>query len=247
MFQAGIEEVTQAPFWFAVLQIVFVNLLLSGDNAVIIAMACRGLQGRQRFWGLAIGVGVSVVLLILFAAVVSRLLLFPYVKVVGGLVLIYIAAKLLAPEQGDGNDVEAATQLWRAVRTVAVADFVMSFDNMIAVAAIANGALYLLAIGLLVSIPLLIAGAAVATALLDRFPILVWAGAALLGWVAGETIAGDPWLANYLTAGDATLAGRAEVAAAVAGAILVLVSGGLWRHWRVSQARPRPPGQTNGR
>ena len=226
MFQATIGDFARAPIWSAVLEIVFTNLLLSGDNAVIIAMACRGLPRRQRILGLVIGAGVAAVLLIVFTGVIARLLQLPYLKLAGGLALIYIAAKLLVPEDADKNQVEAVAHLWRAVRIVVVADIVMSFDNILAVAEIARGNLALLAIGLTASIPIVIGGAAFITALLDRLPILVWGGAALLGWVAGETIIGDEAIVGLITrAVGGQLAGRIELAAACAGAVLVIAAG----------------------
>ena len=233
MLQANINDLADAPFWSAVLQIVFINILLSGDNAVIIAMACRGLPRRQRICGLLIGESVAVILLIVFAGVIARLLQFPYLKLTGGLALIYIAAKLLVPEEADKNEVEAAAHLWRAVRIVVAADIVMSFDNILAVVQIAKGDLALLAIGLMVSIPIIVAGAALITALLDRFPLLIWSGAALLGWVAGQTIVGDKAIASFVTGavGD-KLAGRVELTAGCVGAVLVIAVGGAWRHWR---------------
>jgi len=228
--QASVNGLGGAAFWIAVPQIVLINVLLSGDNAVVIAMACRGLPPRQRFWGILIGAGTAAVLLIIFAAVVAPLLALPYVKLIGGLALIYIAVKLLVPEDRDKSEVEAATHLWRAVRIVAVADLIMGLDNIIAIAAVARGNLALLVTGLGVSIPIILAGAALIVALLDRFPILVWAGAALLGWIAGDIIATDPVVLGYLTAelGD-KVAWRIEMAAAAAGVLLVIAVGGFWR------------------
>lgn len=239
MLQTSINDLAQGPFWSALPEIVFVNLLLSGDNAVVIAMACRGLPRRQRLRGLVIGEAVAVILLIVFAAIISRLLQFPYLKIAGGLALIYIAAKLLVREKADGNAVEAAAQLWLAVRIVVVADLVMSFDNILAVAQIAQGNLALLAIGLMVSIPIIIAGAALIAALLDRLPILIWAGAALLGWVAGQTIADDQAISALLPRlVDGKSVGSLEWIAGGAGAALVLAAGALWRQQRLRKARP---------
>src|SRR3984885_1209718 len=134
----------RAAFWAAVLQIVFINMLLSGDNAVVIAMACRDLPQRQRVWGLVIGAGAAVLLRLVFTGIVGQLMLQPYLKLIGGLALVYVAAKLLVPERADKNKVKAVAQLWRAVRIVVVADIVMSLDNVIAVAAIAQGSVALL-------------------------------------------------------------------------------------------------------
>src|SRR5215475_2015544 len=178
-------------FWLAVGKIIWINVLLSGDNALVIAMACRGLHGRHRLWGMVIGAGVAVVLLIAFTGLVATLMSLPYLKLIGGLALIVIAAKLLVPED-ESDEITAGTTLWHAVRIVVIADIIMSLDNVIAVAAAANGQLSLLVVGLAVSIPMIIAGAALIMLVLDRFPVLIWLGAMLLGWIAGEVIATDP-------------------------------------------------------
>ena len=191
LVSSGVEQLGYAAFWFAVLRIVFVNFLLSGDNAVVIAMACRGLPPQQRRWGLIIGAGVAVILRIIFVGVIAWLMLLPYLKLVGGVALIFIAAKLFVPEDPDRDEIQAVAHLWRAVMIIAIADIVMSIDNMVAIAAIAQGNILLLAIGLAVSIPLIVAGAALVLALLSRFPVLIWAGTALLGWIAGELIVAD--------------------------------------------------------
>jgi YjbE family integral membrane protein len=247
LLQASANNLGFTAFWVAVLQIIFINILLSGDNAVVIAMACRGLPPRQRFWGMVIGAGVAVILLIIFSGIIARLMLLPYLKLVGGLALLYIAAKLLVPEDADKNEIEAVAHLWRAVRIVVVADIVMSLDNVIAVAAAAKGHFVLLAIGLAVSVPIIIAGAALITALLHRFPIFVWAGAGLLGWVAGDVIATDPAVSGYVSAAlGEKFAPQAELAAAGAGALLVIAAGILWRHVYLSKARAGSAGEQIG-
>ena len=220
----------EAVFWVALLKIIGVNIILSGDNAVVIAMACRSLPHRQRLWGMILGAGVAVVLRIIFTGVVASLMLLPWLKLIGGLALFYIAAKLLVPEDPDENETEAAHHLWRAVRIVAIADIIMSLDNVIAIAAAAGGNMALLVIGLGISIPLIVAGAALIMALLDRYPILVWAGAALLGWIVGEVIVTDPAIQGYI---EPKLGAEGfhylMLFAALAGAILVLAVGGMWR------------------
>jgi YjbE family integral membrane protein len=216
---------------------VLINLLLSGDNAVIIAMACRNLPRPQRFWGMAIGAGAGVVLRLVFTVAIAWLFQLPHLKLVGGLALLYIGARLLVDEDPEKKEMEAAAHLWRAVWIVVVADIVMSFDNMLAMVEVADNDLSLLAIGLAISIPLVVAGAALVTALLERLPILIWAGAALLGWVAGETIAGD---ATILSLVARMLGGqwleRLDLAAGLAGAALVVATGMLWRYLRGHQA-----------
>jgi YjbE family integral membrane protein len=230
MISTGWSDMGHTDFWLALAKIMWINILLSGDNAVVIAMACRGLPHRQRVWGMVLGAGVAVGLRIVFTGVVASLMLLPYLKIVGGLALFYIAAKLLVPDDPDEGEAEAAEHLWRAVRIVAIADIIMSLDNVIAIAAAAGGNMALLVIGLAVSIPLIVAGAALIMSLLDRFPILVWAGAALLGWIVGEVIATDPVSVGYLNAnfGEA-IAHKVEYVAAAIGAVLVLLVGGLWR------------------
>jgi YjbE family integral membrane protein len=251
-FQADMQS---PAFWLAVGKIIWINVLLSGDNALVIAMACRGLQPRQRLWGMAIGAGIAVVLLIAFTGIVAKLMVLPYLKLVGGLALLAIAAKLLVPED-EGDDVTAGTSLWHAIRIVVIADIVMSLDNVIAVAAAASGQISLLILGLAISIPMIIAGAALIMMVLDRFPILVWLGATLLGWIAGDVIETDPAvrpLLQRLLDGqialnlDATSAvfgvaphfsldgDLVEYIASVLGAIAVLVAGSIWRKRRLQR------------
>ena len=159
-------EVHHPQFWVALTEIIWINVLLSGDNALVIALACRGLAPRQRLWGMILGAGAAVVLRIIFTGIVATLMELPYLKLVGGLALIVIAAKLLVPEQ-DEEEVQSTSHLWSAVQIVVVADIVMSLDNVIAVAATANGSVPLLILGLAISVPLIVAGAALIMALLD--------------------------------------------------------------------------------
>ena len=226
----GVDQLGYTAFWLAVAQIVFINILLSGDNAVVIALACRGLPPVQRRWGLILGAGVAVILRLVFTAIIARLMLLPYLKLAGRFGAHYRCGAALVPDADDKNDVEAVAHLWRAVRIVVVADVVMSLDNVIAIAAAAKGDFVLLAIGLAVSIPLIVAGAALIMTIIDRFPVLMWAGAALLGWIAGEAIATDPVLVQKLTAAfGENFAHHVELAAAGAGAMLAIAAGGLWQ------------------
>ncbi len=243
------NEMAQPAFWVAVGKIIWINVLLSGDNALVIAMACRGLAGRQRVWGMVIGAGIAVLLLIAFTGIVARLMVLPYLKLVGGIALLVIAARLLVPED-EGDGVAAGTSLWHAIRIVVIADIVMSLDNVIAVAAAANGQLSLLILGLAISIPMIIAGAALIMLVLDRFPILIWLGATLLGWIAGDVIETDPAvqpLLQRLLDGQIVLNFHAtstifgvsqhfsvdmdlvEYICSILGAIAVLVVGSIWR------------------
>jgi YjbE family integral membrane protein len=240
------QQLFQGPFWVAALQIIGVNIILSGDNAVVIALACRMLPPRERFWGMVLGAGVAVLLRVVFTLVVAEAMQYPFLKLVGGLLLLWIAVKLLVPEDEDGGKIEAAENLWRAVRIVAIADIVMSLDNVIAIAASAETAAArldpahadvikatLIVFGLATSVPMIVAGSALLMALLDRFPILVWGGAGLLGWVAGEIMIKDPVAANVL--GDA-LAHSLHLWAAGAGAVFVLLFGWALRRLKHKRA-----------
>ncbi len=247
------DEVGRPDFWVALTKIIWINVLLSGDNALVIALACRALDRRQRVWGMVLGAGVAVLLRVIFTGVVATLMTLPYLKLVGGLALIVIAVKLLVPEDED-EEVKSAANLWAAVRIVAVADIIMSLDNVIAVAAAAKGSVTLLVLGLVISIPMIVAGAAIIMAILDRLPILVWLGAALLGWIAGDVIASDPAVhpalqnllegrialqidaVSHAFASARSLAWSeplAEFTFALGGALIVLVWGGLWRQRRL--------------
>lgn len=180
-----------------VLEIAWINILLSGDNAVVIALACRALPEHQRKIGVLLGAGVAVLLRIIFALVVSYLMGLPFLRVIGAVLLLWIAVKLVTEEAGEA-EVHASDNLWKAVQTIAIADAVMSLDNVIAVAAVAKGNYWLFIFGLAMSIPIVVVGAQLIMSLLTRFPLLIWAGAALLGWVAGEMLMGDPWPISWL-------------------------------------------------
>jgi len=250
-------DVQLPSFWLAVGKIIWINVLLSGDNALVIAMACRGLHGRNRLWGMVIGAGIAVILLIAFTGIIATLMALPYLKLVGGIALLFIAAKLLVPED-EGDEIAAGTTLWHAIRIVVIADIVMSLDNVIAVAAAANGKISLLVLGLAISIPMIIAGAALIMLVLDRFPILIWLGAALLGWIAGDVIASDPadhpflqrlidgrieldfdatstllhWSPHFRLDGDLL-----EYLSSIFGVAFVLIVGSIWRRRKLRQAK----------
>jgi YjbE family integral membrane protein len=238
-------------FSIAALQVVWINLLLSGDNAVVIAMACRGLNPRERRWGMIIGAGLAAVLLIVSASAITALIALPYLRLVSGCALLWIAAKLLAETpRGEVKESGAVESLRRAVRIIVVADIIMSLDNVVAVAAIARGRYGLIGLSLAVSIPIVFVGSALVLALLKRFPIIVWAGAALLGFVAGELIADDPALATWLQGigigSPSGLAARqlepfgltpAEVVLGTLGAAVVLAAGHVGRRRRTEDQR----------
>jgi YjbE family integral membrane protein len=224
----------QTAFWFAIGQIIWINILLSGDNAVVIAMACRSLSDRARMWGMILGAGVAVLLRIIFTFIVTTLMEIQFLKAAGAIALLYIAVDLIKPKSHDEEDsVNAADTLLKAMMTIAIADVVMSLDNVVAIAAVAKGSLLLLIIGLGISIPMIIAGSAIIMAMLDRFPLLVWAGAALLGWIAGELFVTDVGVGGYLGADKAH---AYEMPFAVGGAVLVLAIGAWLRYGARQQA-----------
>lgn len=193
-------DFSSSQFWVSLLQIIWIDLLLSGDNAVVIALACRSLPENKRKLGIWLGAGAAVGLRICFALVVTFLLGVPYLKLVGGILLFWIAVKLAKGEEESHGDIEASDNLWKAVRTIAIADAVMSLDNVIAIAGAAKGHPELFIFGLLLSIPLIIMGAQLLTTIIERFPILIWLGAALLGWIAAEMVLGDIAVLQWLQA-----------------------------------------------
>ena len=206
------------------LQIVWINVLLSGDNAVVIALACKGLEGSQRRWAVLGGSVAAVTLRIIFTFFIVALLKVPYVKLVSGLLLFWIAFDLLRSHSTE-KDVKAASSIWGAVRTIALADAIMSLDNVVAVAAAAKNSVPLIVFGIGLSVPLIIFGSTLMLKLLERLPILVVAGAALLGWVAGEIMIADPEIGRWV----GSLPEHAELIAAGAGAVFVLAVAGILR------------------
>jgi YjbE family integral membrane protein len=215
--------------WGAVLQIIIIDILLGGDNAVVIALACRNLAPAQRTKGVLFGTIGAIVLRVALIAFAVVLLDIPFLKFVGGLMLLWIGVKLMMPDHGDPN-IKPTEMLWTAVKTIIVADAVMSLDNVIAVAGAAEAAdpqhrLTLVIFGLLVSVPLIVWGSTLVLKLLDRFPVVIAIGAGLLGWIAGGLIIDDPFIDRWPALNVPT----AEYAAHVAGAILVLACGYVFR------------------
>jgi YjbE family integral membrane protein len=220
------ELLSTAEFWIGLIKIVWINIILSGDNAVVIALAARSLPAHQQKKAVLFGSAAAVVLRVALTVVAVRLLALPWLQIAGGLLLLWIGAQLLSDDDGgEGQHREHGTLL-AAVRTILIADLVMSLDNVIAVAAAAQGSTPLLVLGLAISIPLVVFGSTLMIRLMDRFPVIVVLGAALIGWVGGETMAGDVVL------GEA-IAGRGWIhyATAGAGAVLVVVAG-KWLHRR---------------
>ena len=239
-----------SQFWIGHAQIIWNELLLSGDNAVVIALACRGLPEKQRKWGILLGAGAAVGLRILFALIITYMLAVPFLKLVGGLLLLWIAVKLVVGEEGEEHgNVQETDSLWKAVRTVAIADAVMSLDNVLAIAAASHGNIWLFIFGLALTIPLIIFGSTLILGIIERFPIFVWAGAALLGWIAGDMLLNDPvilkqlvsWNPAFVVPDTTNPAGMKAAplphyTMAVLGALLVVGIGYLQRSRRAARA-----------
>jgi YjbE family integral membrane protein len=221
-------DLSSMDFWLALLEIIWVNILLSGDNAVVIALAARSLPHNQQRTAIVAGSAGAIVLRIILTLVAAQLLLMPWLKTVGALLLVYIGVSLLLPEgEGEGEE-KQYNSLWSAIRTILVADLVMSLDNVVAVAAAAHGNVPLLIIGLAISIPLVIFGSTLLLKVIERLPIIVWLGAALLGFIAGEMLVSDPALTG--TVGDFSASMHTSphalaLAAGAVGAVLVLMLG----------------------
>jgi YjbE family integral membrane protein len=230
------ETLLHPEFWLAVGQIIMIDILLGGDNAVVIALACRKLPAAQRIKGIVWGTAGAIVLRVVLIFFALTLLAIPYLKLVGAALLLWIGVKLLLPEDDDAHgNVESSEKLWGAIKTVIVADLVMSVDNVIAIAGAAqatggNHQMPLVIFGLLVSIPIIVGGSQMVIALMDRFPSIITLGGMLLGWIAGTMAVGDPALAAHLPAASpgqaAPEAGAAlRYGAGIVGALLVLLVG----------------------
>ena len=211
------------PFWVAAFEIIVINILLSGDNAVVIALACRNLPPKQRRMGIFWGVVGAVVLRVVLTFFAVQLLQLPYLQLIGAALLVWIGIKLIAEDDGDEHEIEASDRLISAVKTVIVADLVMSVDNVIGVAGAAKGSLPLLIFGLVVSIPLVVVGSQLIMKLIERFQWLVIAGGGLLGYIAGEIATEDTAVKPWIAANAPVL----HYAAPALG-VVVVVAVGVW-------------------
>jgi YjbE family integral membrane protein len=191
------EELLTSQFWLGLGAIIWVNIILSGDNAVVIALAARSLPAHQQKQAVLWGAGAAVVLRIVLTIVAVELLKLPYLKLIGGALLFWIAVKLLVSEEGDGDGVRSSSNLMGAIKTILIADLVMSLDNVIAVAAVAKGSILLLVLGLLISIPLVVFGATMLMKVMERYPVIITVGAALIGYVGGEMLVTDPVVVEW--------------------------------------------------
>jgi YjbE family integral membrane protein len=230
------DFITDPQFWNGLWQIIVVNILLSGDNAVVIALACRNLPDRYRNPAIFAGSAGAVVIRIVFCLIIAWLLAIPAIKIVGGLLLLWIGVKLMAPEDDDGGDgVKGAGNLWGAIQTIVIADVVMSLDNVIAIVAAAKGDMLLIVLGIVMSVPLIIFGSQMLLKVLNRFPVLVTGGAGLLGWLGGEIIAGDALLHRWVE--DAAGHWGERIAAVIGAAIVVVLGTALKRRAEAKAAR----------
>ncbi len=242
------DMLTSPEFWLAVGQIIMIDILLGGDNAVVIALACRKLPPNLRTRGILWGTAGAIVLRVVLIFFALTLLKLPFLKLVGGALLLWIGIKLLLPEgEDDHSKMEASDKLWGAVKTVIIADFVMSLDNVIAIAGAAEGAggshqMPLVIFGLLVSIPIIVWGSQLVIKLMDKFPIVITLGAMLLGWIAGTMVVTDPALNAWLPMQPGDKPGTTEVlpqlyyALGVGGALFVLIVGKVLAARRPAEA-----------
>jgi YjbE family integral membrane protein len=228
-----LDFLTHAPFWIALGQIIIIDILLGGDNAVVIALACRKLPPDLRRKGIIFGTAGAIVLRVILIAFAMYLLALPFLKFVGAILLFWIGVKLLVPEDDDHGNIQGSDRLFAAIKTIIVADLVMSVDNVIAIAGAAQNAggehhMLLIILGLLISIPIIVWGSQLVIKLMERFPMVITAGGMLLGWIAGGMLVSDPVFANpdkwtwmFKIDQSKTL----HYAAAAAGALIVLALG----------------------
>ena len=192
------EFIQTTDFWIGLMKIIWINIILSGDNAVVIALAARGLPAVQQRKAVLFGSGAAVLLRIALTVVAVKLLTMPYLQIVGGVLLLYIGVQLLSDQGGGEGEEKVQGSLLAAIRTILIADLVMSLDNVIGVAAAAHGSMLLMVLGLAISIPMVVFGSTMMIRLMERFPVVVTLGAALIGWVGGETMANDTILAPLM-------------------------------------------------
>src|SRR2546428_5701737 len=244
-----LEELVTQAFWLGLLKIIGVNIILSGDNAVVIALAARSLPAKQQTQAVFWGAGAAIVLRIILTLFAVALLTLPWLKLIGSLLLFWIGVKLLIPEDDDA-EIEASEHLITAIKTILIADLVMSHDSVIAVAAAAGGSVVLLILGLAISIPLVIFGATLLLKLMERFPVIITIGAGLIGWVAGEMLVADSALEGWLTGlgvhydkGQPMVGGLSlEVLAGIVGVVIVVAAGTLLaKRKTVGQAEAEQP------
>jgi len=220
-----LPALTSPDVWTALFKIAVINVLLSGDNAVVIALACRSLPHKQQRQAFIVGTGGIVILMTVLTAFAAMLMSLPYIQLIGSILLVWIGIKLLLPEDGDGN-VKESSNFWEAVRTIIIADIVMSLDNVLGMAGAAKGHYGMLFVGLLITMPLILFGSALLMKLMERFPVFITVGAGLLGYVAGDMAVGDLALKGYVEVHAHIL----DIAAPLVGALFVVIAGKMLAH-----------------
>ncbi|MEA3192215.1 MAG: hypothetical protein QOD26_548 [Betaproteobacteria bacterium] len=246
-----LEEIVSQAFWLGLLKIIGVNIILSGDNAVVIALAARSLPPKQQTQAVIWGSLAAIVMRVILTIFAVALLALPWLKLIGSLLLFWIGVKLLIPEDEDEN-IQASDQLLAAIKTILIADLVMSLDNVIAVAAAAGGSYLLLILGLAISIPLVIFGATLLLKLMERFPVIITIGAGLIGWVAGEMLVADAALKGWFTGmgveyreANPYVGGLSlEIIAGIIGIVIVVALGkwlGARKEANAAVAQAKPP------
>lgn len=230
---------TNPDTWTALFKIAVINVVLSGDNAVVIALACRSLPPKQQRNAFIVGTGGIVVLMTGLTASAAMLMTLPYIQIIGSVLLLWIGVKLLLPEDGEG-DVNGSDNFWEAVKTIIIADIVMSLDNVLGMAGAAKGHFGMLFVGLVITMPLILFGSAMLMKLMERFPILITLGSGLLGYVAGDMAVGDLAVKEYVETHTQSL----DVIAPIVGALFVVIAGKMISRsrQRASSAEPQPAG-----
>jgi YjbE family integral membrane protein len=217
-----LASLTDPEMWTALVKIAIINVVLSGDNAVVIALACRSLNPKDQRKAFIIGTAGIVVLMTVLTAFAAALMTVPYIQLVGSVLLLWIGIKLLLPEDGN-DDLKSSSNFWEAVKTIIIADIIMSLDNVLGMAGAAKGHYGMLFLGLLITMPLILFGSALLMKLMDRFPVFITIGAALIGYVAGEMVIGDLATKDYVESHLAFL--DKYFVAALAGALIVVLVG----------------------
>jgi len=222
-------------FCVGFLSIVLIDLVLAGDNAVVIALAVKSLHGKQRRSGIIFGAGAAVALRVVLTFFVAQLLQISFVKLLGGMLILWIAVKLFIEGAPEEKFQKEATTFWQAIRVIVIADLIMSTDNILAVAGACKGNFFLLLFGLALSIPFVVFTSSLLSLLMDKYPIIVWIGAAVLGRVGGEMIITDPWIVEKIAPGRGL-----QIACEVIGAVGVLAVAKLYMRWKIAQQAEAP-------
>ena len=217
-------------FCVGFLSIVLIDLVLAGDNAVVIALAVKNLRGRQRTTGIIAGAGAAVALRVVITFFVAKLLTISFIKLFGGMLILWIAVKLFIEGAPEDKFQKPATTFWQAIRVIVIADLIMSTDNILAVAGACKGNFFLLLFGLALSIPFVVFTSSLLSMLMDKYPFIVWIGAAVLGRVGGDMIINDPWIVEKISPSRAL-----QIACEIIGAVGVLAVAKLYMRWKISK------------